>query len=444
MKSIVSALFQRITSYKALYNPLSIDPVLDGGIKHDIFDTLLNKATSKPILKLASQPSEDLPTNMLGEDGNYYLVLSPTSVTVYKKSAGTWSAIDSSNDMSFFNDGGDGVRRYYALSDDLNFVVLIHEIDFSDISGASVKYTEQLLTPTQQTQARSNILAASIQYVDNQIAALRKSGVFGTECSGTVKQWFGIESTIPTNWVKIGTAQTWYSKTEYASLYAALGGESNPWGLTTTQFSIPYFPDGSFVNKAGAGFSLASTGGESTHTLSIQELPAHDFKVANGGGDEGDLDANKTIAQNVGLGGNSSYRLRGNSGTATTGKTNTVGGGLAHNNMPPYVSAFWIIKLIDAEPEVVVESDLAYKTESVTTLSASGEVLVSSSLFIKDVNVLVVSGNPTLSIAELSTGQMSGQNIYSITVNDKIASGKLSVSSTGDCTIKVQIIKFNI
>ena len=442
MKKTINQLTNDIDSYIAKSAPLSIDPPLDGGIKKNILETLNNKASSKPHLYLASIPSEDLPTNILGENGHYYIQIVTGSIIVYLKSAGVWSAIEQTNDMFFYNDDDGGIRRYYSLSDDLTNAVLVHSIDFSDISGASVKYTEQNLTQAQQLQARTNILAASIAYVDNQIASLRKSGVFGTECAGSTKWHFGLESTIPANWAKIPSVQTWYSKSEYPQLYIALGGESNPWGVTSTQFSLPYFSDGSFLNKAGTGYPLAGTGGEKEHALTIAELPAHSFKVANGGRDDGDIDGDRVIAKNVGLGGNSSYRLRGNSGVADSGKTNTIGEGKLINNMPPYVSAFLIIKLIDADPGEVMDADLPYRVYSTTDLSASGEILVGNGIFIKDINIFVLTGTPSVEVVELGTSQMSGQDVYPITANYK-STGSIHINMTGAGSIRVKIIKFN-
>ena len=426
MKKTINQLTNDIDSYIAKSAPLSIDPPLDGGIKKNILETLNNKASSKPHLYLASIPSGDLPTNILGENGHYYIQIVTGSIIVYLKSAGVWSAVEQTNDMFFYNDDDGGIRRYYSLSDDLTNAVLVHSIDFSDISGASVKYTEQNLTQAQQLQARTNILAASIAYVDNQVASLRKSGVFGTECAGSTKWHFGLESTIPANWAKIPSVQTWYSKSDYNRLYVALGGESNPWGVTSTQFSLPYFSDGSFLNKAGAGYPLAGTGGEKEHTLAKQELPAIQLKVQHsqsGGSGEGAI-------------GGSNPQYTGNI------MTEALGSGQPHNNMPPYVSAFLIIKLIDADPGEVMDADLPYRVYSTTDLSTSGEILVGNGIFIKDINIFVLTGTPSVEVVELGTSQMSGQDVYPITANYK-STGSIHINMTGAGSIRVKIIKFN-
>lgn len=443
MKSTSTALTNRIAAYKELLDPKSIDPTLDGGIKQDLLDTLNNKARSKALLKLSSIPSENVPTSDVGADGECYVYLSPT-VVVYAKSGGAWSAVESSNDMLFFSDGEDGVRRYYSLSEDLLSIIEIHSIDFGDISGGAVKFTPQTLNSSQQTQARINIDAAAKSYVDNLFAQFLKSGAVGTECAGTPKAWFGLESTIPAGWAKIAETQTWFLKAEYPDLYAALGGESSPWGLTPTSFSIPWAPGGASFVKEGVGFPAFSKGGEKEHTLTINELPVHNFYIANDDGDgDPDVTASNTAVRSASWGGNSTYRMKGSSKTANVGKSSSVGGGATHNNMPPYVSTFWIIKLANSTNSAIIDSELSYKNVSITEMSAGGSIVVPAGLFIKDVNVVVINGSPTIEIPELSTGQMSGQDIYPISANYK-STGNLTINISGTGTIKVQIVKFNI
>ena len=86
-----------------------------------------------------------------------------------------------------------------------------------------------------------------------------------------------------------------------------------------------------FLLASGSSYSSGSTGGEATHTLTVQEMPAHThditrppmygFEWATG---DGCYAQNATTAQ-----------------TATWGTTST-GGNSAHNNMPPYfVTNVW-------------------------------------------------------------------------------------------------------
>lgn len=79
-----------------------------------------------------------------------------------------------------------------------------------------------------------------------------------------------------------------------------------------------------FLLCAGATYAAGSTGGEASHTLTVNEMPAHSHGLV------GD-------SQDWGLGGKPYF---GTSQYDETVETTSVGGGQAHNNMPPYLSVY--------------------------------------------------------------------------------------------------------
>ena len=100
-----------------------------------------------------------------------------------------------------------------------------------------------------------------------------------------------------------------------------------------------------FLLAAGDTYAAGSTGGEATHTLTVDEMPSHrhlpyidgntisdDFRLFMGD----DNWFNDAV-------GTSQFRVTRNYGTRYKGfeaKTNTVGGSKPHNNMPPYLAVY--------------------------------------------------------------------------------------------------------
>jgi len=139
---------------------------------------------------------------------------------------------------------------------------------------------------------------------------------------GTVVWYIGETSSIPAKWLKC-TGQT-VSDTDYPELAAVLG---TPFHVHPN-ITLPDLRE-RFLYGAALNADLGDTGGAATHTLTTAEIPAHthgyELHTANG--------ATATAA-------------RINAATTVTKQTQSEGGGGAHNNMPPYVRGYWIIKVL--------------------------------------------------------------------------------------------------
>lgn len=97
--------------------------------------------------------------------------------------------------------------------------------------------------------------------------------------------------------------------------------------------------EGRMLLGASSGYPVNSTGGEATHTLTASEIPSHYHSLY---GNAHAMDDNSGgVSQQV-YGG--IYFTNGASWSGTWGiarnYTQSVGGSLAHNNMPPYKTVY--------------------------------------------------------------------------------------------------------
>lgn len=100
-----------------------------------------------------------------------------------------------------------------------------------------------------------------------------------------------------------------------------------------------------FIMGAGGGYAVGASGGEATHILTVNEMPTHSHGVADPGHQHAYKNGSDTTsagyAANTNNGQPSQYTEN-----ATTGiSINNVGGGNAHNNLPPYYALAFIMKL---------------------------------------------------------------------------------------------------
>lgn len=141
----------------------------------------------------------------------------------------------------------------------------------------------------------------------------------------------------------------------YADLFAAIGTVYGA-GDGSTTFKLPdyrnFFPVG-----AGVTYALGSTGGEATHVLGANEMPGHRHQLINADDSLAALTADNFIAHtNSGDGAQSfDYLLYGTTTEPSIGLSSEEGGdgsatapalspAAAHNNVPPFVACFILIK----------------------------------------------------------------------------------------------------
>ena len=187
--------------------------------------------------------------------------------------------------------------------------------------------------------------AQSLPALGEELAALRKAlADMKPSPLGMVEMWAG--KTVPAGYELCEGQQL--KITDYPELYNALGSTfNNAYSATGTRFSTSngYFrlPDlrGRFI----VGYNVSDTdygdygkvGGEKTHRLSIDEMPAHThgqnlWSEASGDWKSGGRNSHPN---------STSHHDR----TTAFGKTDSTGGGAAHENRPPYYVLAYIMKV---------------------------------------------------------------------------------------------------
>ena len=96
-----------------------------------------------------------------------------------------------------------------------------------------------------------------------------------------------------------------------------------------------------FLLGAGSTYSAGDTGGEATHKLTINEIPSHAGHLyGNAGGVDGKGDAKgRWLAEIKNNGSSTSYGWNYKNNEYYPANR-SLGGGAAHNNMPPYLAVY--------------------------------------------------------------------------------------------------------
>jgi microcystin-dependent protein len=123
------------------------------------------------------------------------------------------------------------------------------------------------------------------------------------------------------------------------ALFALLGTTFGGDGRTT--FALPNL-QGRAPLHAGSGFTLGQSGGETAHTLTSSELPAH-VHAAMGSTATADsvTPGNAIMTQRP----TQAYHAPTNTVTLNSGSLQSVGGSQAHENMQPYLTLNFCIAL---------------------------------------------------------------------------------------------------
>lgn len=137
-----------------------------------------------------------------------------------------------------------------------------------------------------------------------------------------IKEWINLKFE---NEFKSAILETVYP---VGSIYVSVNSTS-----PATLFSLGEWEriEDTFLLASGSTYTAGTTGGEATHTLTVEEMPAHTHDYKRHAFDRNDTDPET---------GEDVYGANNKTLAAHTGTTASVGGGVAHNNMPPYLAVY--------------------------------------------------------------------------------------------------------
>lgn len=218
-----------------------------------------------------------------------------------------------------------------------------------DVPLGAVRYNAaQSLAEAQQAQARENMNAAKNAAMTGATASAagagglvpapaagdEKKALLGDGTWGSVASSGGIYvgDTAPTDeninaWMDTSEDVSGYSISELMQMAHPVGSI-----YQSTMDTSPQMLFGGtwerlkdrFLLAAGDTYEAGAIGGEATHTLTVDEMPAHQHNITT-------LPSNEAGAEWAGASGKSAVRAQ---------STTIVGGGAAHNNMPPYIAVY--------------------------------------------------------------------------------------------------------
>lgn len=239
-------------------------------------------------------------------------------------------------DTDYFNPPGT-ILPYAGISSPTGFLLC----DGSTVSRATYSRLFAVLNPTLGTVTITIASPGVITLTAHGLATgdgiyLTTTGSLPTGLSPNTKYWV-IKNDANSFWLATSLANA-LASTKINTSISQSGthtAKQTPYGVGdgSTTFTLPnlkgIIPTGKDQSQAEFA-GLGQTGGEKTHTLITAEIPSHNHSI---------------VTTAAGSPNNSSGAINNGSGSISTMNTNSTGGDGAHNNLQPYITLNYIIKI---------------------------------------------------------------------------------------------------
>lgn len=200
-----------------------------------------------------------------------------------------------------------------------------------DVSAFGVVYPETYITRVVRFEDNGEYSWGDFEQIKSNAELYKLIRDITGDKPGTVKMWAGQLSMIPSDHMLCDGREL--AKDDYPELFNTLGTAFGGNGISS--FQLPDMRARFVVGQDNRNVDyniLGSTGGEEKHELTLGEIPEHEHSYElykTGGGDLGRFSRTSNNDSQV-------------NDTLTTG---SAGGGLPHENRPPYIVLAYIIKV---------------------------------------------------------------------------------------------------